>query len=121
MACEQCRQIRASAIYTRLAKRVVKEEPLCWLQLDSCTRVSTSADHIIGIHASHDLALEGSNLRGACTNCNDRRGNKNLHQTRRIRQKPRRTKRVSRSRGIPNAASPGAPPQPALAFFDTST
>ncbi|ASW89586.1 HNH endonuclease [Mycobacterium marseillense] len=77
--------------WRKLRAQVLKEEPTCRLQLEGCTGVSTSADHIIPTSINPSLALVRSNLQGACKECNDRRGNRDL--------------------------SPAEPP-PALAFFD---
>jgi 5-methylcytosine-specific restriction endonuclease McrA len=59
-----------------LRDQVVKEEPLCRLRLPGCTVRSTTADHILLRALRPDLAMTRSNLRGACTNCNLRRGRK---------------------------------------------
>lgn len=47
---------------------------MCWLQFPSiCTRVSTTADHIIPKSVRPDLAMVRTNLRGACLACNKAR------------------------------------------------
>lgn len=57
-----------------LRDRVVGEEPICWLQFPGiCTRVSTTADHVIPKSVRPDLAMVRSNLRGACLPCNKAR------------------------------------------------
>jgi len=57
-----------------LRDRVVSEEPICWLQFPgTCTRVSTTADHVIPKSVRPDLAMVRSNLRGACLPCNKAR------------------------------------------------
>ena len=61
--------------WQQLAKRVCREEPTCWLQLPGCTLVSTTGDHLIPIDERPDLALERSNVRGACWSCNHKRSN----------------------------------------------
>ena len=64
--------------WRRLRDRVVAEEPRCWLQLPGCTGDSQTADHVIPRSERPDLTMVRSNLRGACTSCNQRRGNKSL-------------------------------------------
>jgi 5-methylcytosine-specific restriction endonuclease McrA len=54
--------------------RVVREEPLCRLRLPGCTIISTTADHIRPRKLYPQLTYERSNLRGACRQCNMRRG-----------------------------------------------
>lgn len=66
---------RSTRQWRQLRDRVISEEPLCWLALDGCTRVSTTGDHVIPVTERADLALVRSNVRGACRSCNDRRGN----------------------------------------------
>lgn len=57
-----------------LRDQVVHDEPICWLQFpDICTRVSTTADHVIPKSVRPDLAMVRSNLRGACLPCNKAR------------------------------------------------
>lgn len=67
-------RIRSTRAWQRLAAQVIKEEPICWLQLDGCTIRSTTGDHIITASARPDLALVRSNVRGACRHCNNKRG-----------------------------------------------
>ncbi|MGH3478439.1 MAG: HNH endonuclease [Nocardioidaceae bacterium] len=53
---------------------VIKHEPICWLQMPGiCTRVSTTADHVIPKSQRPDLAMVRTNLRGACLPCNKAR------------------------------------------------
>jgi hypothetical protein len=66
--------IRGTQAWKRLRKQVIAEEPTCWLQLDGCTRVSTTGDHVIPVTERPDLALVRSNVRGACRPCNVKRG-----------------------------------------------
>jgi 5-methylcytosine-specific restriction endonuclease McrA len=65
------RQTRA---WVRLRDRVVREEPTCRLRFPGiCTTVSTTADHIKPVSTHPELALERTNVRGACTPCNEAR------------------------------------------------
>jgi len=65
------RQTRA---WRKLRDRVIGEEPTCRLGFPGiCTTVSTTADHIDPVTKRPDLALERSNVRGACAPCNDAR------------------------------------------------
>jgi 5-methylcytosine-specific restriction endonuclease McrA len=68
--------------WRKLRDRVVREEPNCWLRLDGCTVVSTTADHVIPRSHRPDLCMVRLNLRGACENCNLRRGNKTMAELR---------------------------------------
>lgn len=65
---------RKTRAWRSLRDRVVAEEPQCRLQLPGCTGSSTTADHILTVTDRPDLAMERSNLRGACHSCNDKRG-----------------------------------------------
>jgi 5-methylcytosine-specific restriction endonuclease McrA len=66
---------RHTRAWRALRDRVVREEPICRLQIAGvCTRVSTTGDHIITIHQRPDLALVRTNVRGACEPCNRTRG-----------------------------------------------
>ena len=68
------RQTRA---WRKLRDQVIREEPDCRLRYpDVCTGLSQTADHKLTVHARPDLAMERSNLRGACHACNRRRGRK---------------------------------------------
>lgn len=73
---------RATAAWKRLAKQAAREEPTCWLQLEGCTRVSTTGDHVIPVTVRPDLALVRSNVHGACSSCNYKRGNLPLESLR---------------------------------------
>lgn len=58
-----------------LRDAVVSAEPVCWLRFPGiCTRVSTTADHVIPKTVRPELAMTRSNLRGACAPCNHARG-----------------------------------------------
>lgn len=60
--------------WANMVKRVVREEPQCWLRLPGCTGRSTTADHIMPCKTHPLLKMTRSNLRGACRSCNQRRG-----------------------------------------------
>lgn len=53
---------------------MVREEPVCWLQLEGCTHWSTTGDHVIPYSVRPDLAMRRANVRGACAGCNHKRG-----------------------------------------------
>jgi hypothetical protein len=107
--CMECRRIRSSSRYTQLSKRVVAEEPICWLQLDGCTHRSTSMDHVVPLHTDHSQGLVRSNCRGACHNCNTWRARRSLRQTAILRTRKRPT--ISRRPG------PRPALRPALRWF----
>lgn len=66
---------RHTRAWRNLRDRVVSEEPTCRLRFpDICTTVSTTADHIEPVEQRPELALERTNLRGACRPCNRARG-----------------------------------------------
>lgn len=66
--------------WRKLRDQVVREEPVCTLQLDEgCTYWSQTADHIINRADRPDLAMERTNLRGACIHCNAVRGGRDRH------------------------------------------
>lgn len=69
------RDPRSTQAWRRLSKRVCREEPVCWLNLQGCTRLSDTGDHVIPIVDRPDLALVRTNVRGACSSCNFKRGN----------------------------------------------
>lgn len=71
-----------SARWKHLRARVIREEPVCRLQLSCCTRWSTTADHIIPVSHRPDLKYVRQNLRGSCYPCNMRRGNRPLSEVR---------------------------------------
>lgn len=63
-----------SRAWRKLRDSVIHDEPICWLQLPGiCTRVSTTADHIIPKSVRPDLTMVRTNLRGACLSCNKAR------------------------------------------------
>lgn len=88
-----------------LRDRVVREEPLCQLQLSCCTGRSTTADHIIPVRNRPDLKHVRANLRGSCQPCNMRRGSRPLSEVRAADKLIRK-------------AAPPKPPH-ALRFFDS--
>lgn len=66
--------IRQTRAWRKLRDRVVAEEPLCWLRFPGiCTRLSTTADHVIPYKQRPDLAMSRDNHRGACGPCNSAR------------------------------------------------
>lgn len=71
--CDDCaRQRRSSEVGAELTRLVCERDPGCRLQLEGCTQVSTTADHIVPVSAGGETTLE--NLRGACLHCNSSRG-----------------------------------------------
>lgn len=66
---------RSTHAWRVLAKKAAEQEPVCWLQLEGCTTRSTTGDHVIPVVDRPDLALVRSNVRGACAECNYKRGN----------------------------------------------
>ena len=70
------RDPRGTRAWRSLAAQVKAEEPLCWLRLPGCTTLSTTADHVIPFIERPDLAMERSNLHGACKHCNSSRQDK---------------------------------------------
>jgi 5-methylcytosine-specific restriction endonuclease McrA len=69
------RRLNRIGPWRKLRDRVIREEPICRIQLLGCTGYSTTADHIIPRSVRPDLILVRSNLRGACQHCNSARGN----------------------------------------------
>jgi 5-methylcytosine-specific restriction endonuclease McrA len=66
--------------WRKLRDQVVAEEPECTLRLDEgCTLWSQTADHIINRSDRPDLAMDRTNLRGACFHCNSVRGGRDRH------------------------------------------
>ena len=80
---------RKTRAWRELRDRVVREEPVCWLQLEGCTRWSTTGDHILGVTEYPHLALVRSNVRGACAECNNKRGNLPVENLRRGSDRPK--------------------------------
>lgn len=67
---------RQTRRWRKLRDRVVREEPICQLQLPGiCTLVSTTADHIKPVIGFPGLAFIRANHRGACQPCNLARRN----------------------------------------------
>ena len=66
---------RGQRAWKVLSKQVAREEPICWLGFEGCTVKSTTGDHVIPVSVRPDLALVRSNVRGACSSCNYKRGN----------------------------------------------
>jgi len=66
--------------WRKLRDQVVREEPICQLQLDDgCNWWSQTADHIINRADRPDLAMDRTNLRGSCFHCNAVRGGRDRH------------------------------------------
>jgi 5-methylcytosine-specific restriction endonuclease McrA len=78
--------LRACQAWRRLAREVIRQEPLCWLRLPGCTIRSTTADHVIPLSQRPDLLLVRSMVRGACRHCNETRGNKTIDQLKKQRR-----------------------------------
>jgi 5-methylcytosine-specific restriction endonuclease McrA len=67
---------RNSRAWRKLRDQVVRDEPICWLRFPGiCTTISNTADHIIPFTQRPDLAMDRSNLHGACHPCNTARRN----------------------------------------------
>jgi 5-methylcytosine-specific restriction endonuclease McrA len=67
---------RNSRAWRKLRDQVVRDEPTCRLRFPRiCTLVSTTADHIVPVVEAPELVMTRSNLRGACTPCNEARRN----------------------------------------------
>lgn len=67
--------VRRTRAWRKLRDQVVEQEPDCRLgYADICTGKSETADHIEHVETHPHLALERSNLRGACSACNWHRG-----------------------------------------------
>lgn len=73
---------RETKRWRKLRDQVVREQPICKLQLPGCTQLSTTADHILTVKARPDLAFEPWNHQGSCASCNMRRGAKTMEQIR---------------------------------------
>lgn len=73
---------RSTWAWRKLVAEVIVEGPVCWLQLEGCTQVSTTGDHVIPVTVRPDLALVRGNVRGACRPCNDKRGNLSIEELR---------------------------------------
>lgn len=68
-----------SSAWRKLSARVIAEEPMCRLCGNAASR---EADHILTIRERPDLALERSNLRGACKPCHSRRTRQDMNRDR---------------------------------------
>lgn len=65
------RRIRSTAEYQRLRALVMDEEPACrWCG----SEVDPHMDHIVPMSRAPELALERTNVRRLCGDCNTRRG-----------------------------------------------
>ena len=56
------------------------EQPSCWLQLDGCTRVATTGDHVLPRRDRPDLMYVVANGRPACLSCNSKRQGTPTHR-----------------------------------------
>ena len=109
---------------------MIREEPACWLRLPRCTRVSTTADHVIPISQAPWLRMSRENCRGACASCNMRRQDCPINELPALRaalleadrQQPQTTSSTThhpdpRRRARRHIASQRRPSETALAFF----
>jgi 5-methylcytosine-specific restriction endonuclease McrA len=118
------RKIRSTHAWTVLAKQTIAQQPTCWLQLPGCTQRSTTADHVIPVSTRPDLALNPSNVRGACKKCNDRRQDTPISQLHKLRnctpqQLDERAKKERAERRARRHIAAQRKPAPAAAFFNT--
>lgn len=60
------------------------EPPRCWLQLDGCTGVATTGDHLVPRKDRPELAYVVQNGRPACLSCNSKRQGTPLHRLHRL-------------------------------------
>jgi hypothetical protein len=113
------RRLRSTHAWRTLARRTIREEPYCWLKLPGCTRISTTADHVIPISIRPDLALVRANTRGACKSCNYRRGDTSANQLDELRrQTPKQLDEHRARRHIAARHRSTAKTAPAVMFFD---
>lgn len=63
-------QGRAGRPWRRIRLQVLGRDPWCTIRGPRCTGRSTTVDHIIPLSRAPHLALELTNLRGACGPCN---------------------------------------------------
>jgi 5-methylcytosine-specific restriction endonuclease McrA len=69
--------------WRNLVAQVVKEEPMCRLQIPGvCTRWSQTANHRLPRSRYPHLTFVRSNLEGACCACNMALGNRSLQRVR---------------------------------------
>jgi hypothetical protein len=115
LGAQPARKIRSTQAWRKLAKQVIRDEPLCWLQLPGCTRRSETADHIVPGSVRPDLILVRANCRGACKPCNYRRGDTPANQLDELRH--RTPKELDERRARRHIAS-HRKRAPAEAFFD---
>jgi hypothetical protein len=71
--------------WRQLSRRVIREEPVCWLLLPGCTIKATTADHIHPVTQRPELFFSRSNCRGACRNCNSLRRDTPLSELAQLR------------------------------------
>lgn len=110
------RALRRTYAWKQLAKQVIREEPLCWMQLPGiCTRLSTTADHLHPASVRPELALARWNLKGACKACNDKRGNRPVSEIPKVRAKLL----AAQANTITKPVARQHNTQRALAFFST--
>jgi 5-methylcytosine-specific restriction endonuclease McrA len=66
---------RHTRAWRKLRDQVVEQEPTCQLRFRGiCTSTSTTAAHVKPVTTHPELALERTNLVGACTACNEASG-----------------------------------------------
>jgi 5-methylcytosine-specific restriction endonuclease McrA len=107
MARRRMARIYGTQAWRELAKRVIREEPVCRLRLPGvCTVRSTTADHIIGVYERPDLALVRSNVQGACRPCNTNRAGTPAHRLNELRRR---------------LSGQSATPPKALEYFNVNT
>ena len=63
-------KLRKSYAWRKLSGQVKAQEPVCRLQLDGCTQITTCVDHIIPAYQRPDLFLVRSYCIGSCASCN---------------------------------------------------
>lgn len=77
---EDIHRARRTRAWFALSAQARRDWPICHLRLAGCTRISTTADHIIPATIRPDLFFEPTNIRGACKNCNDLRRDTPINQ-----------------------------------------
>lgn len=66
-----------------LQRQVISEEPVCQIRVPGiCTEISTTGDHILPYSRWPELGLERSNVQGACSPCNRRKGKLTMDELR---------------------------------------
>jgi hypothetical protein len=111
-------RIRSTQAWRKLSKRVIREEGVCWLQLPGCTRIATTADHIVPATVRPDLILVRANCRAACLSCNRRRGTTPVDQLDELRQ--RTPTQLDQQRKARRHISSKRKTAPAAMFFDAN-